>query len=66
MNLSSFPSARTILASLGFFLSTPKSVDAHGHEVRSCINTAGGDLRIFFEHWQHEDIIDVTHAGTWK
>ena len=61
MKFSSFFSA-TILVSLGCLLSVPNSVDAHGHEVRSCINTAG-DLRIFVEHW-HSNLADVTAAGT--
>ena len=61
MKFISFSSA-TILASLTGLLSTLPGGDAHGHEVRSCINTAG-DLRIFIEHW-HNEATSVATAGT--
>ena len=64
MKFISFSSSATVLASLAGLLTTTllPGADAHGHEIRSCINTAG-DLRIFIEHW-HYDLSIVTQAGT--
>ena len=61
MKFISFSSS-TILASLAGLLTTLPGADAHGHEVRSCINTAG-DLRIFIEHW-HNEVVNTAGAGT--